>query len=66
MQNDVIQRFAGDVKENYDYNFDEIDRSINTKRSFSKDDTLLRWWNKHSLIFPQLALPAKSLKGIHN
>ena len=48
MQNDVMQEFAGDD----DSNSDEIDRYINTKLPFSKDDTLLNWWSKHSLLFP--------------
>jgi hypothetical protein len=39
-----------------DDDFDEFDRYINTKISFSKDDALLEWWSKHSLIFPQLSL----------
>ena len=40
---------------------DEVDRYIITKISFSKDDTILEWWNKHSLTFPQLSLLEKSL-----
>ncbi|CAF3852906.1 unnamed protein product, partial [Rotaria sordida] len=27
-------------------------------------DTSLKWWSKHSLIFPQLAVLAKSLFGV--
>jgi len=34
------------------------------KISFSKDETILQWWNKHSLTFPQLSSLAKSLFGI--
>ncbi|CAF3366112.1 unnamed protein product, partial [Rotaria sp. Silwood2] len=34
------------------------------KLPFSNDDTLLGWWSKHSLIFPQLTLLARSLFGI--
>jgi hypothetical protein len=55
-----MQEFAGDVHDDSD----EIDRYINTKLPFTKDDTLLGWWNNHSLIFPQLALLAKSLLGV--
>ncbi|CAF3101790.1 unnamed protein product, partial [Rotaria sp. Silwood2] len=61
---DGIQEFAGIEEEDFDDDSDEIDRYINTKLSFSSADTLLGWWNKHSLIFPQLALLAKSLLGI--
>jgi hypothetical protein len=64
MQNDVLEEFAGDTNEDSDDDSDEIDRYINTKLSFSKNDSLLEWWNKHSLIFPQLALLAKSLFGV--
>jgi hAT family C-terminal dimerisation region len=64
METDVMQEFAGDVDDESDSDSDEIDRYINTKLPFSKDDTLLGWWNKHSLIFPQLSLLAKSLFGV--
>ncbi|CAF0981740.1 unnamed protein product [Rotaria sordida] len=64
IQKDVMQEFAGVEEEDFDDDSDEIDRYINTKLSFSSDDTLLGWWNKHSLIFPQLALLAKSLLGV--
>ncbi|CAF4859520.1 unnamed protein product [Rotaria sp. Silwood1] len=64
MGDDVMQEFAGEIDEDCDDNLDEIDRYINTKLSFSKDDTLLGWWNKHSLIFPQLSLLAKSIFAI--
>jgi hypothetical protein len=47
-----------------DDDFDKVDRYINIKISFSKDDSLLEWWSKHSLIFPQLSLLAKSLIGV--
>ncbi|CAF3949970.1 unnamed protein product [Rotaria sp. Silwood2] len=66
VQNDVMQEFAGDVEQDQDSDddSDEIDRYIKTKLSFSKDETLLGWWNKHSLIFPQLSQLAKSLFGV--
>jgi len=64
MENDVMEEFAGDMENNSDDEADEIDHYINTKISFSKDDRLLGWWNKHSLIFPQLSLLAKSLFGV--
>ena len=54
-----------DVEDDSDENEDEVDRYINTKLPFSKDDTLLGWWDKHSLIFPQLSLLAKYLEDIH-
>ncbi|CAF3421242.1 unnamed protein product [Rotaria socialis] len=68
LQNDVMQEFAGDVEEDQDSDDDsnEIDRYIKTKLSFSKDETLLGWWNKHSLIFPQLSQLAKSLIVMHD
>ena len=59
-----MQEFAGDVENDSDENEDEVDRYINTKLPFSKDDTLLGWWDKHSLIFPQLSLLAKYLFGV--
>jgi hypothetical protein len=46
---------ASDDSDDDDDDFDEVDRYINTKISFSKDDALLKWWSKHSLIFPQLS-----------
>lgn len=55
IQNDVMLEFVVDVEENSDDDLDEIDRYIKTKISFSKGDTLLGWWNKYSLIFPQLS-----------
>jgi hypothetical protein len=64
IQNDVMQGFAGELEDESDDDSDEIDRYINTKLSFSKDDTLLGWWSKHSSIFSQLALLAKSLFGV--
>jgi len=30
----------------------------------SKDDALLEWWSKHSLLVPQLSLLAKSELGV--
>ena len=59
-----MQEFAGDVENDSDENEDEVGRYINTKLPFSKDDTLLGWWDKHSLIFPQLSLLAKYLFGV--
>ncbi len=44
---------ASDDSDDDDDDFDEVDRYINTKISFSKDDALLKWWSKHSFIFPQ-------------
>jgi len=42
--NDVMQEFAGNTEENSDDDdLDEINRYINTKLPFSKDDTLLGW-----------------------
>jgi hypothetical protein len=60
MQNDVLEEFTGDMNEDSN----EIDRYINTKLSFSKNNSLLGWWNNYSLIFPQIALLAKSLFGV--
>jgi hypothetical protein len=64
MGNDVMAEFAGDVEEDSDNESDELERYLRTKISFTKDDTLLKWWNKHSLIFPQLAILAKLLFGV--
>ncbi len=52
-----MEEFSGDV----DDDDDEVDRYIITKISFSKDDTILEWQNKHSLTFSHLSLLAKSL-----
>jgi hypothetical protein len=60
-----MEEFAGDVDDdNEEDDLDEVDRYIITKISFSKDNTILEWWNKHSLTFPQLSLLAKSLFGV--
>ncbi len=57
-----MEEFSGDVDDDEeDDDHDEVDRYIITKISFSKDDTILEWRNKHSLTFPQLSLLAKSL-----
>jgi hypothetical protein len=64
MESDVMDEFAGDIEDDSDDESDEVERYLNTKISFTKDDTLLNWWSKHSLIFPQLALLAKSLFGV--
>jgi hypothetical protein len=50
-----MEEFAGDVDDDDDENdLDEVDSYIITKMSFSKDDTILEWWNKRSLTFPQI------------
>ncbi|CAF1578565.1 unnamed protein product [Rotaria sordida] len=64
MESDVMGEFAGAVEGSSDDESDEVERYLNTKIPFTKDDTLLKWWSKHSLIFPQLAVLAKSLFGI--
>jgi hypothetical protein len=59
-----MEEFSGDVNDDDDEeedDLDEVDRYIITKILFSKNDTILEWWNKHSLSFPQLSLLAKSL-----
>ncbi len=45
-----MEEFSGDVDDDDDEeedDHDEVDRYIITKISFSKDDTILEWWNKH-------------------
>jgi hypothetical protein len=37
---------------------------ILTKTSVTKDDTLLKWWNKYPLIFIQFAVLANSIVGV--
>jgi len=64
MENDVMGEFAGDVEDDSGDESDEVEHYLNTKISFTKDDTLLQWWNKHSLIFPRFAVLAKSLFGV--
>ena len=60
-----MEKFAGDVDDEMDDDQNEVGRYINTKIPFSKDDVLLGWWSKHSLIFSALSsLLAKSLFGI--
>ncbi len=57
-----MEEFSGDVNDDDEEDdLDEVDRYIITKISFSKNDTILEWWNKHSLTFPQLSLLAKSV-----
>jgi len=57
-----MEEFSGDVDDDdAEDNLDEVDRYIITKISFSKNDTILERWNKHSLTFPQLSLLAKSV-----
>ncbi|CAF1387580.1 unnamed protein product [Rotaria sordida] len=64
MESDAMGEFAGAVEGSSDDESDEVERYLNTKIPFTKDDTLLKWWSKHSLIFPQLAVLAKSLFGV--
>ena len=59
-----MEEFAGNVGDDMDDDQDEVDRYINTNISFSKDDTLLGWWNKYSSLFPALSLLTKSIFGI--
>ncbi len=60
-----MEEFAGCASDDSDDDdVDEVHRYINAKISFSKDDALLEWCSKHSLIFPQLSLLAKSLLGV--
>jgi hypothetical protein len=50
-----MEEFSGDVDDDDDEeedDLDEVDHYIITKISFSKYDTILEWWNKHSLPFP--------------
>ena len=53
--------FAENVEDNSDDESDESERYRNTKVSFTNDDALSKWWNKHCLIFVQFAVLAKSL-----
>jgi len=65
LQNDIVEEFAGcSSDDSDDDDFDEVDHYINTKISFSRDDALLEWWSKHSLLVPQLSLLAKSELGV--
>jgi hypothetical protein len=60
-----MEEFSGDVDDDDEEDdLDEVDRYIITKISFSKNDTILEWWNKHSLTFPQLSLLAKSVSVV--
>ncbi len=43
LQNDVIEEFAECASGDSDDDFDEVDRYINIKISFSKHDALLEW-----------------------
>ncbi len=45
LRNDVMEEFAGGASDDSDDgDFDEVDRYINIKISFSKHDALLEWW----------------------
>jgi hypothetical protein len=60
-----MEEFSGDViDDDEEDDFDEVNRYIITKISFSKDDTILEWRNKHSLTLLQLSLLAKSLSVV--
>jgi hypothetical protein len=60
-----MEEVSGDVDDDdAEDDLDEVDRYIITKISFSKNDRILEWWNKHSLTFPQLSLLAKSLSVV--
>ena len=64
-QQELLEEFGGDLDDDeIEDDLDEIDRYISMKISFSKDETILQWWNKHSLTFPQLSSLAKSLFAI--
>jgi hypothetical protein len=60
-----LEGFSGDVDDDDEEDdLDEVDRYIIKIISFSKNDTILEWWNKHSLTFPQLSLLAKSVSVV--
>lgn len=63
-ESDVLQEYAGTSEEDKEHDLDEVDLYLNMKLAFTTDETLLDWWNKHSLVFPQLSLLAQSLFGI--
>lgn len=65
-QEDVMREFAQDNGSDSDREEeeDEIERYIKAKLIFTKDDTVLSWWTKWSINYPQLSLLARSLLGV--
>lgn len=65
-QNDVIREFAQDdgCDSNGEEGGDEVERYARSKLVFAKDESVLAWWQKWSLNYPQLSLLARSLLSI--
>jgi len=51
---------GSDEKDDYD----EVGQYVKAKLSFSKEESVLDWWKKWSLNYPQLSVLAKWLLGI--
>jgi hypothetical protein len=59
-QEDVMQEFACEEESSLEDEEDEVTQYISAKPAFSKDHSLLEWWQKYSFIYPKLGLLDKS------
>jgi hypothetical protein len=65
-QEDVLMEFANEDEpgSGEEDDCDEVDRYAKAKLSISKEESVLEWWDKWSLIYPQLSQLAKWLLGV--
>ena len=65
-QDDILMEFANEDQNDSDEedDNDEVDEYVKVKLSFSKEQSVLEWWSKCSLNYPQLSLLARCLLGI--
>ncbi|CAF1059300.1 unnamed protein product, partial [Didymodactylos carnosus] len=65
-QEDIMAEFANENQDvdDSDDEKDETEQFLKTKMKYTNEDTLLGWWKKHSLIYPQLSILAQTLFGV--
>ena len=63
-QDDVLMEFANENEYESDEDDDEVDLYAKSKLSYTNDESVLEWWDKWSLNYPQVSLLAKWLLGI--
>ncbi|CAF1653557.1 unnamed protein product, partial [Didymodactylos carnosus] len=65
-QEDIMAEFVNENQDvdDSDDEKDEIEQFLKTKMKYTNEDTLLGWWKKHSLIYPQLSILAQTLFGV--
>ncbi|CAF5169092.1 unnamed protein product, partial [Rotaria sp. Silwood1] len=65
---DILKSFNGSVDSSSDDDdntpADEVDDYIKAKISYPKGESLLQWWQKHSIIYKKLSLLACSLLAV--